>query len=73
MSRNVYAYTTKDPTYPAFISVNQDSPGHVKVCVRSQMEDGLCGDVAEIELGCGQIAELAHALNQWIARFTSNA
>ena len=31
------------------------------------------GQAAGAEIGPEQIAHLAHALNQWIARFTNNA
>jgi hypothetical protein len=61
--QNLYAHTDLKPSYPAFISVNQEVPGKVLITVRSgPKENGACGDAGVIELDQKQAWELGRAL-----------
>ena len=64
MSRaNLFAYTSFDPYYPEYISVNREDNGKVSITVRGKVkENGSCGETVSIELDESQVSELRSGL-----------
>lgn len=68
MRKNIFAYTSKEVRFPAYLSINKDKMGNVSFTIRSEAkvnkEKGFLdvGEMGEIILPKEQIAELQEAL-----------
>jgi len=63
MSKNIFAYTSPESSYPEFVSINKEEDGTVMITVRSPKKtDGSCGDAASIILQSREILNLSMAL-----------